>query len=63
VARHWPGARKTETPFIVYCYGVGCTRSRTCSTLAARAGWRDLWWFRDGMDGWRGAGLPVDRGP
>jgi len=62
-AKHWPNARRTGAPFIVYCYGAGCTRSRVCTTLAARAGWRDLWWFREGMDGWRGAGLPVERGP
>jgi rhodanese-related sulfurtransferase len=63
VAERWPGADPATTPFIVYCYGAGCTRSRFCATLAARAGWRNLWWFRDGMDGWRSAGFRVDRGP
>jgi len=48
---------------IVYCYGPGCTRSRFCTTTAARQGWRNLWWYKDGQDGWRGAGLEIVRGP
>lgn len=62
VAARWPDARRERTPVVLYCYGPDCTRSRTCATLAARAGWRELWWFRDGMSGWRGARLPVERG-
>jgi rhodanese-related sulfurtransferase len=48
---------------IVYCYGPGCTRSRFCSTTAARHGWRNLWWYKDGADGWRSAGLALERAP
>jgi thiosulfate/3-mercaptopyruvate sulfurtransferase len=62
LAEHWPRADRARTPFIVYCYGPRCTRSRAVTTLAARRGWRDLWWFKDGMDGWRIAGLEVERG-
>ncbi len=61
VARHWPHADPARTPLVVYCYGPGCTRSRHCATLAARAGWRDLWWFRGGTDAWRVARLPLER--
>ena len=63
VAARWPGADRARTPFVVYCYGPDCTRSRNCTTMAARAGWRDLWWFKDGVQGWRGAGLEVEKGP
>ena len=63
VAASRPDADPARTPVILYCYGPVCTRSRSCATLAARAGWRELWWFRDGMAGWRGARLPVERGP
>jgi len=63
LVRHWPEAGRTKTPFIVYCYGPGCTRSRFCTTIAARHGWRNLWWYRDGEQGWRAAGLELERGP
>jgi thiosulfate/3-mercaptopyruvate sulfurtransferase len=63
LAKHWPRADRARTPFIVYCYGPRCTRSRFVTTLAARRGWRNLWWFKDGMDGWRSAGLELERGP
>jgi thiosulfate/3-mercaptopyruvate sulfurtransferase len=62
IAKHWPRADRARTPLIVYCYGPGCTRSRFCSTTAARHGWRNLWWYKDGVEGWRSAGLALERG-
>lgn len=56
VAARWPGATRESTPVIVYCYGVQCIRSRNCTTIAARHGWRVLEWYRAGVDGWRAAG-------
>ena len=63
VAKHWPGVDRATIPFVVYCYGPACTRSRSCTTIAARQGWRNLWWFKDGQEGWRGARLELVRGP
>lgn len=59
VAEHWPKAKESRQPIILYCYGRGCIRSRDAATKLARAGYRDLRWFREGMIGWLGAGLPV----
>lgn len=52
VAREWPGVDRARAPFIVYCYGRECIRSREATTLAARAGFHRLVWFRDGVEGW-----------
>ena len=59
VARFWPGADRDQVAMVFYCYGRECVRSRYCSTKAAEAGYRRLYWFRDGMPGWRQAGLPI----
>jgi thiosulfate/3-mercaptopyruvate sulfurtransferase len=55
-AEVWPGADRGKTPVVLYCYGPACTRSRNCGTLAARAGYRRILWFREGTQGWKAAG-------
>ncbi len=62
VTRRWPDADRAKTPLIVYCYGVTCVRSRNCSSIAARHGFRNLWWFRDGLPGWQALGLDLEKG-
>ena len=57
---HWPGADRGRRPMILYCYGADCVRSRNGATLAARAGFLKLLWYRDGIEGWRAAGRPVE---
>lgn len=57
-----PGFDRTTTPLILYCYGPSCTRSRNCAAYAARLGFQKLEWYREGIEGWRGAGLPVEEG-
>lgn len=59
VAEHWPHADRGRTPVVLYCYGRGCIRSRDAATFMARVGYRKLLWFRDGIDGWRAAGLAL----
>jgi thiosulfate/3-mercaptopyruvate sulfurtransferase len=61
VAAFWPGADRATIPVVFYCYGPGCTRSRNCSTIAARHGFQNLLWFKDGTAGWRGAGEELVR--
>jgi thiosulfate/3-mercaptopyruvate sulfurtransferase len=52
----WPGADRSSIPFVVYCYGPTCTRSRNGLTLAARRGYRNLLWYKEGTQGWRSSG-------
>jgi 3-mercaptopyruvate sulfurtransferase SseA len=56
VAARWPGVDRATVPFAVYCYGPDCIRSRNATTVAARHGFRNLLWFRDGPQGFRAAG-------
>ncbi len=57
-----PGAA-ADTPLVVYCYGTTCIRSRECLSWAGRGGFTRLLWLREGMPGWREAGLPVFKAP
>jgi len=50
-----------SVPVAFYCYGRSCVRSRNCSTEAARAGFRNVLWFRGGVPEWQAAGLPLLR--
>lgn len=59
----WPEARSSRMPVVLYCYGRGCIRSREVGLKLARAGFTHLLWFREGMDGWRAAGLPERGAP
>jgi 3-mercaptopyruvate sulfurtransferase SseA len=56
VAARWPGVDKATIPFAVYCYGPDCIRSRNATTTAARHGFRNLLWLRDGPQAFRSAG-------
>ncbi len=53
MGRYWPGADRTTMPFVSYCYGPTCIRSRYTSTDAARAGFLDVQRFYGGMLEWR----------
>src|SRR5262249_981102 len=63
VQENWPGIDRLRVPIVFYCYGRNCIRSRDASALAARAGFRDILWFRDGIQGWTAAGYPTASGP
>lgn len=56
-----PSGDRLDAPLVFYCYGENCIRSRDCSTAAARHGFRDVLWFRDGVPAWHEAGLPLYR--
>lgn len=51
-----PGRERADLTLVLYCYGSDCIRSRQCATWAARAGFRDLWWFLGGLPEWWGSG-------
>ena len=63
VQERWPDAPRTELPLIFYCYGRGCIRSREGSTQAARLGFTQLLWFRDGLDAWNASSFPLTSPP
>jgi thiosulfate/3-mercaptopyruvate sulfurtransferase len=56
IASHWPGVDRSQVPVVFYCYGRECIRSREGSTIAAKSGFRKLYWYRDGLAAWRKAG-------
>ena len=55
----WPGADRATTPLVLYCYGIDCVRSRKAGAQAASLGFRDVLWFRGGVEEWRQAGYPL----
>jgi thiosulfate/3-mercaptopyruvate sulfurtransferase len=59
VAAGWPGADRARISLVLYCYGTDCVRSRKAGAQAARLGFRDVLWFRGGVQEWREAGYPL----
>jgi rhodanese-related sulfurtransferase len=51
---------KTGT-VIFYCNGPRCRRSDNAVMIAAECGYRNLYWFRGGMEAWRADAYPVDK--
>jgi thiosulfate/3-mercaptopyruvate sulfurtransferase len=63
VATGWPGADRAAIPLLLYCYGTDCVRSRQAGAQAARLGFRNVLWFRGGIQEWREAGYPLPESP
>jgi thiosulfate/3-mercaptopyruvate sulfurtransferase len=63
VAAGWPGADRAAIPLLLYCYGIDCVRSRQAGVQAARLGFRNVLWFRGGVQEWREAGYPLPESP
>jgi len=57
--RHWPAADPLRIPVITYCWGSSCIRSRDGGTRMARLGFRNIEWFRDGLEAWEDLGEPI----
>lgn len=49
---------RPDAPIVVYCL-ADCWMSWNATLRLHRAGYRDVRWYADGMDGWREAGLPT----
>lgn len=45
---------------VTYCNGVTCWKSLKAAVVAARAGYTNVHWFRDGLPAWKAKGLPVE---
>jgi len=46
--------------FIVYCDGTICWRGYKAASMAVKAGYKNVYWFRGGFPEWKEAGLPVE---
>ena len=48
-----------STPVIFYCNGVRCDRSGRAVGIAVACGYRDVYWFRGGIEEWRAKEFPL----
>lgn len=46
--------------FIVYCDGTICWRGYKAASMAVKAGYKNVYWFRGGFPEWREANLPTE---
>lgn len=46
-------------PVVIYCSGAKCSRSSTATGFAVDWGFSEVKYFREGIVGWRDAGLPM----
>lgn len=46
-------------PIVTYCNGHDCWKSYKLADAAIKAGHTQVNWLRDGIPGWKAAGLPV----
>lgn len=49
-----------DKPIVFYCNSGECWKSYKASTVALRAGYRQVFWFRGGYPEWKKMGLPVE---
>jgi rhodanese-related sulfurtransferase len=56
LARVLPGL---TTPVLFYCNGIRCGRSARAVVIARDCGYRDLYWFRNGMEEWQQKKYPL----
>lgn len=48
-----------ETPVLFYCNGAKCGRSVKSAKIAVQAGYKNIYWFRGGIEEWQAKGLPL----
>lgn len=48
-----------DTPLVFYCQGLQCWMSYNAAMRAIRLGYRNVLWYRGGLEAWKYAGLPV----
>jgi len=49
-----------KAPLVIYCNAGECWKSYKASTVAMRAGYTNIHWFRGGMPEWKSKHLPVE---
>ena len=50
-------------PVVIYCSGQKCRRSSSATEFAVEWGFTQVKYYRDGIVGWRDAGLPLQEAP
>ena len=50
---------KTDAPLVFYCLSAECWMSYNAALRAIRLGYRNVLWYRGGIEAWKGAGLPL----
>ena len=50
-----------DTPIVVYCGFVKCTRSHNGALWARKLGYKNVYRFSGGIYAWRGAGYPIEK--
>lgn len=45
---------------VFYCNAGECWKSYKAATVAVRAGYRQVYWFRSGLPAWRAKGYPLE---
>ena len=52
--------RDKAAPLVIYCNAGECWKSYKASTVAIRAGYTNIQWFRGGMPEWKSKHLPTE---
>lgn len=58
-----------NTPTVYYCYGPDCMKSKISAETAIKMGYKNVYWYREGIEGWKKAGyntqynLALPKGP
>ena len=45
-----------KAPIVTYSYGPESDKSKIAATLAVKMGYQDVYWYREGLQGWEKAG-------
>jgi len=49
-----------DEAMVIYCNGEKCLRSSKATSLAVSWGFKNLFYYRDGLPAWKKAGYPVE---
>lgn len=48
-----------KTPVVFYCNGIKCRRSDNAVGIARDCGYKEIYWYRGGIESWLGNRLPL----
>ncbi|MCL6415538.1 rhodanese-like domain-containing protein [Aestuariirhabdus sp. Z084] len=59
----YPGYMERDIPLVIYCNDLDCKRSAFASYLAAKWGYTEVYYFRDGYYAWLAWDMPIQSAP
>jgi rhodanese-related sulfurtransferase len=59
-ARNLQAIVNKDQAVVFYCNGISCPGSSKASQKAAEWGWRTIYYYREGIPGWKEAGFAVE---